>query len=201
MQTVLQEFVLFWAVVDPIGTLPVFLSATAGLDAAKRRRVAVRAVIVSAALLTFFAVSGEALLDAMGIPLATFEVAGGLVLFAFAMSMIFFEGKPQREIEQIGSERDVAICPLAFPSIASPGAILAVVMAMDHHRGDLAQQFLSGGLLALVLAATLGLLLVAGPIGRLIGQAGAELVSRTMGLLLAAMAVNHVFRGVQTYFG
>lgn len=201
MQAVLQEFVLFWAVLDPIGTLPVFLSATVGMGAAQRRRVAVRAVLVSAALLGFFAVSGEVLLDAMGIPLATFEVAGGLVLFAFAMSMIFFEGKPQREIEQIGSERDIAICPLAFPSIASPGAILAVVMAMDHHRGDLAQQFLSGGLLLLVLCATLGLLLVAGPIGRLIGQAGAELVSRTMGLLLAAMAVNHVFRGVQAYFG
>ncbi|MFV0663698.1 MarC family protein [Denitromonas sp.] len=145
MQAVLQEFVLFWAVLDPIGTLPVFLSATVGMGATQRRRVAVRAVLVSAALLGFFAVSGEVLLDAMGIPLATFAVAGGLVLFAFAMSMIFFADKPQREIEQIGSERDIAICPLAFPSIASPGAILAVVMAMDHHRGDQAQQFLSGG--------------------------------------------------------
>lgn len=151
MQAVLQEFVLFWAVLDPIGTLPVFLSATVGMGATQRRRVAVRAVLASAALLGFFAVSGEVLLDAMGIPLASFAVAGGLVLFAFAMSMIFFADKPQREIEQIGSERDIAICPLAFPSIASPGAILAVVMAMDHHRGDQAPQFLSGGLLLLVL--------------------------------------------------
>lgn len=93
MQAVLQEFVLFWAVLDPIGTLPVFLSATVGMGATQRCRVAVRAVLVSAALLGFFAVSGEVLLDAMGIPLASFAVAGGLVLFAFAMSMIFFRGQ------------------------------------------------------------------------------------------------------------
>ena len=200
-QALLQEFVLFWAVIDPIGTVPVFLAATVGMTQATCRRVAVRAVLVASGLLVFFALAGEALLNAMGIPLATFEVAGGVVLFLFALTMIFFDSKPKSEIAQIGEADDPASFPLAFPSIASPGAILAVVMAMDRHRDAFAQQAASLLVLGAVLLVTLLLLLGAHRIGRLIGTAGAGMVSRSMGLLLAAMAVNHIFNGVQTFFG
>ena len=196
---ILNEFVLLWAVVDPIGTIPVFLAVAGALSVADQRRLAIKSVLVAAAVLLFFAVAGEMLLRSMGLALASFQIAGGIILFIFASGMIFGASKPDDEIAQIDKENDLAVFPLAIPSIASPGAIIAAVMMTDGHRYALSEQFASMLLLAIVLLSVLVLLWFASSIHRLIGRAGASVVSRIMGLLLAAVATDHVMKGIVEY--
>lgn len=196
----LNEFVLLWAVVDPIGTVPVYLAIASTMSEKERRRLAFKTVLVAAMVLVFFAIAGEALLQAMDLPLASLQVAGGIILFIFASSMIFGTSKPSDEISQIDNDgHDLAVFPLAMPSIASPGAILATVMMTDSHRNSITEQLTSMVLLAVVLLSVLALLICASAIQRTIGRAGASIVSRIMGLLLAAVAVNHVMEGIVVY--
>ena len=121
-------FIFFFAVIDPIGTVPVFIAVTSGFDREAKRKIAFQSVLVSAGILLFFVVAGEIILTAIDIPLAAFQVAGGLVLFLFAITMIFGESKPEEELKMAAGGSDTAIFPLAVPSIASPGAMLAAVL-------------------------------------------------------------------------
>ncbi len=132
---VFEEFVTIWVVVDPIGTVPIFLAATKGMDPKQRPRVAIQANLAAAGILFFFIVVGQILLGALGISLASFRIAGGIILFLFALTMIFGSSSP-RAANDDGSTADlnVAIFPLAVPAIAGPGAILAVVVLTDNHR-------------------------------------------------------------------
>ena len=133
--TIIKEFIALWVVIDPIGSIPVFIAVTAGLSAAAQRKVAIKAIAVSAAILLFFLVGGQVLLEALDIHLAAFQIAGGVVLFLFALTMIFGESKVDEEKRQINPNAgDLAIFPLAVPSVASPGAMLAVVMLTDNQR-------------------------------------------------------------------
>ena len=118
-------FIFFFAVIDPIGTVPVFIAVTSQYDERTKRRVAVRATLIAAAILLFFVVAGEVILTAMDIPLSAFQIAGGIVLFLFSLSMIFGESKPDQEVELATRGSETAIFPLAVPSIAGPGAMLA----------------------------------------------------------------------------
>lgn len=195
---ILQEFITLWVVIDPIGTLPVFLAVTAGMSAAQRRSVALRAVTVSFVVLTVFIVLGQVVLDALGLALPAFQIAGGIVLFLFALTMIFGHSKPEEEIAEAERVRQTSVFPVAIPSIASPGAMLTVVILTDNDRFSLAHQAMTTGLMALVLAATLGILLAAGPLVRVIGTTGAAVISRVMGMLLAAVAVDAVLKALVT---
>ncbi len=194
-QTLLQEFITLWVVVDPIGTVPVFLAATSGLTTAERRRVAVRSVLIAGAVLFGFIVLGQIVLESAGIGLPSFRIAGGIVLFLFAMTMIFGTSKPAAELAGMDRVRAAAVFPVAIPSIASPGAMLAVVILTDNDRFSVTQQAYTTGVLALVLAITLVLLLLASPIHRLIGLTGEMIISRVMGMVLAAVAVQAVLTG------
>lgn len=196
----LANFVYFFAVVDPIGTVPVFLSVTAALGPAETRRVAVRAFVASTAILLFFVSVGEIVLAAMDIPLAAFQVAGGIILFLFALTMIFGESKPDEEIRLAEQQSDPSIFPLAVPSIASPGAILAAVLSTENARFPVWEQAQTAGVLFAVLLIAFALMLLASPIHRLLGASGASLVSRVMGLLLAAAATSNTLAGIKTYF-
>jgi multiple antibiotic resistance protein len=184
-----QDLVKIGVVVDPIGTVPVFLAATVGMTAAARRGVAVRAALTAAGILMFFLVLGQFLLDALEIDLDSFQIAGGLVLFLFALTMIFGPGKPEAEAG-LDAGHDVAVFPLAVPSIASPGAMLAVVVLTDNNRFSIPEQAATASVMLLCIAMTCGLMLAAGPINRLIGLSGASIVSRVMGIVLAAVAVD-----------
>ncbi len=195
---ILQEFITLWVVIDPIGTLPVFLAVTAGMSAAQRRSVALRAVTVSFVVLTVFIVLGQVVLDALGLALPAFQIAGGIVLFLFALTMIFGHSKPEEEIAEAERVRQTSVFPVAIPSIASPGAMLTVVILTDNDRFSLAHQAMTTGLMALVLAATLGILLAAGPLVRVIGTTGAAVISRVMGMILAAVAVDAVLKALVT---
>ncbi len=191
-----REFVTLLVVIDPIGTLPVFYFATRGVPEHLHWRLAVRAVAVAAVVLLAFLVGGQVLLEALGLGLGSFQIAGGIVLFLFALTMIFGEAKPAREIEE--AERDHlagAVFPLAIPSIASPGAMLAVVILTDNHRYSIPDQVVTAGLLLGILLLTLVLLLLAPPLKRVIGNTGANVVSRVMGMVLATIAVDAVLSG------
>lgn len=134
MSQYFTDLITLWVVIDPIGTLPVFLAVTAGMGAAAARRTALRATAASFVVLLFFVVAGQALLQAMEIDLDAFQIAGSIVLFLFALTMIFGEPKAQSEEKEIAtSDVDRSIYPLAIPSIASPGAMLARCLTHGQH--------------------------------------------------------------------
>jgi multiple antibiotic resistance protein len=194
-------FILFFAVIDPIGTVPVFIAVTSGFGIQAKRKIALQATLASAGILLFFVAVGEIILTAIDIPLSAFQIAGGLVLFLFALTMIFGESKPEEELKIAASGADTAIFPLAVPSIASPGAMLAAVLLTENHRYSLLEQVQTSLMMLCVLLVVLVLMLMAGRVHDLLGTGGASIVSRVMGLILASVAVNNVLSGIKDYFG
>lgn len=201
MIDIVATFIVFFAVIDPIGTVPVFIAVTMGHEASAKRRIALIATAVSAAILIFFVIAGELILTAMAIPLSAFQISGGIVLFLFALFMIFGESKPEEETRLMENQHETAIFPLAVPSIASPGAMLAAVLLTENAKFDLAQQIQTALVMLSVLVVTLILMLGASGIHRLIGNAGASVISRIMGLILASVATTNVLTGLRAYFG
>ncbi len=199
MTNLLEQFVTLWVVIDPIGTVPVFIAVTAMLSAKERRRTAFQAALVATCVLAFFLVFGQIVIDALGIGLYSFQVAGGIVLFMFALTMIF--GEPKSETDQRDAVIDeaagikahsVAVFPLAVPSLASPGAMLAVVMLTDNNDFGVAEQAVTAAVMGLVIFLAWIVMLLADPVIRLIGHAGAAIVSRVMGMILASVAADAV---------
>jgi multiple antibiotic resistance protein len=199
-QTVISDFVLLWAVIDPVGTVPVFISATRGQTPATRARTALRAAAVAAGILLFFIIAGEPILKAMGVPVLAFQIAGGIVLFLFALTMIFGESKSEAESDEIAGSQDVAIFPLATPSLASPGAMMAVVLMTQNEVHSLDEQVVTALLMLTVVGIAYTLMRFAGVIIRVIGDGGANIVSRVMGMILASVAATEVLAGVKEYF-
>ncbi|CAH8182794.1 MarC family protein [Vibrio aestuarianus] len=205
LSILVTQFVVLWAVIAPIGSVPVYLSQTQHLTPKQRRLVALKAIAISAGVLLFFLAVGQMLLEAMQIPLPAFQAAGGLVLLLFALTMIFGESKPEQEQklmkEMSRSElANLAVYPLAIPSIASPGAMMAIVLLTDNHRYSFADQSITAAVMLVVLIITLLLLLGATTIQRLIGNVGAAIISRVMGLILAAVAVNNLLLGIKDFY-
>ncbi len=201
MIDIVATFVTFFAVVDPIGTVPVFIAVTSQYDNVAKRRIALIATVAAAAILLFFVVAGELILRAMSIPLSAFQIAGGIVLFLFALTMIFGESKPEEEIRLAHDQHERAIFPLAVPSIASPGAMLAAVLLTENDRYSITEQAQTFLVLLAVLLVAYVLMLLAGIINKFIGNSGASVVSRVMGLILASVAMTNLLAGVKIYFG
>ncbi len=199
-EDLISKFIFLWAVIDPIGTLPVFISATAEQTPHERRRIALIATLSAAAILVFFIVAGEIVLLAMGVPLAAFRIAGGIVLFLFALTMVFGESKPESETKMLRSLHDIAVYPLATPSIASPGAMMAVVLLTENQAHTILDQLTTTAVMLVVLVITCVFMLFAGAIARVIGTGGASIVSRVMGLILASVAATSVLEGAKEYF-
>ena len=199
-QTIISKFVILWAVIDPIGTVPVFISATAERTPQERQRIAMLAASAAAGILLFFIVVGEPVLLAMGVPLLAFRIAGGIVLFLFALTMIFGESKPAGETEMLRSVSDTAVFPLATPSIASPGAMMAVVVLTENQTHTILDQLETAAIMLVVVAMAFVLMITSATIFRLIGNGGASIVSRVMGLILASIAATHVLEGAKEYF-
>ena len=193
-------FIFFFAVVDPIGTIPIFIAATAGHDSPSKRMIAVKSVLAATGVLIFFIVAGELILNAMNIPLSAFQTAGGIILFLFALTMIFGDGKPADEIKLVDNVNETAIFPLAIPSIASPGAMLAAVLLTENAQFNIVQQIQITSVLLLVLLITFLLMLLASKIHRFIGNSGASVISRVMGLILASLATANTLAGIKGYF-
>ena len=201
MNELLAIFIFFFAVIDPIGTVPVFIAVTRGEDDKFKRKVIFKAVGVSAVVLLFFVVAGELLLNAIEIPLSAFQIAGGIVLLLFALSMIFGESKPETEIKSVRDSTETAIFPLAIPSIASPGAMLGAVLMTRNEEFTWIEQLMTSSMMLAVLALVLILLLLATHVHKVIGDSGASIISRIMGLILSSVAVTNILNGIVHYFG
>ena len=201
---ILERFVTLWVVIDPIGTIPVFIAVTAGMASGARRATALLACAVSIGVLLFFLVFGQLLIDALSISLLSFQVAGGIILFLFALTMIFGEAKPDADQRAVDSDADLAednrpspaIFPLAVPSLASPGAMLAIVLLTDNNQFAVGDQLLTAIVMVCVVAIACVFMLLADPIIRLIGNSGAAIISRVMGMILASVAADAVLSAV-----
>lgn len=193
-------FIFFFAVIDPIGTVPVFIAVTSHYDEREKKWIALKATLFAAVVLIFFVVAGEVILKAMEIPLSAFRIFGGVVLFLFALSMIFGTSKPDQEIELVTTGSETAIFPLAMPSIAGPGTILAAVLQTENARFSLMEQAQTTAIMLSVLLFVLAFMLGASWIHRIIGNSGASIISRIMGLIFGSVAVSNVLAGITEYF-
>ena len=200
MIDLISVFIFFLAVIDPIGTVPVFIAVTRNEDEHSKRRIAIRAILISTAILTFFVIAGELILDAMDIPLPAFQIAGGIVLFLFALTMIFGDSKPEEEVGMVKEGSELAVFPLSVPSIASPGAMLAAVMLTENARYSIMEQGQTLVAMYAVLLIAFVLMLLATRIYRIVGDSGASIISRVMGLILASVATASALDGIKTYF-
>ncbi len=200
MTAIFTKILLLIAVIDPIGSVPVYLEATKRFDKKHKRKVAVRASVVAFLVLLFFIVVGQLILEGMNVSLDAFQISGGVILFLFALTMIFGEGKPENEIHLIKDYRHVTIFPVAIPSIASPGAIMAVVLMTDNHIYTIQQQALTTFLVLVVIVLTCFLLLAARFVQLKIGEYGITVISKIMGLILASYAVQSILSGLRGFF-
>ncbi|KTT69412.1 MarC family protein [Sphingomonas endophytica] len=199
LELFISSFITLFVIIDPPGCAPIFAGLTAGATAAHRRSMAVRAVVVAAGILLVFALAGEPLLHALGIELASFRIAGGVMLFLIALEMVFEKRTQRREdrAAKITEEEadDVSIFPMAMPMIAGPGSIASVMLLTARSHG-VEQTAVVMAALAANLSLMLLALLAAGPLMRVLGAKIEAVITRLLGVLLAALAVQFVIDGV-----
>jgi multiple antibiotic resistance protein len=206
IEAFLKFFVVFFVVVSPISILPEFASLTDGATTAYKKRMAIKATVISALIVVLFAVAGTALLDAMGISIQSFRIFGGVLLFLVALEMVFARESGTRTSadEQAESRRraDISVFPLAFPLLAGPGALTTILLAFG--RVSPWQEPLTFLVLLLaawvVLAIAFVLMLSAERVTRLIGQTGSNVANRLLGVVLGALAVQFVVDGIRATF-
>ena len=202
----LTAFATFFVVIDPIGVVPFFLSLTAGFDREHRRRTAVKSVSIAAIILLVFTLAGQPLLHYLGVTLGAFRIASGALLFLLAIDMVVAkEGgiratTPKEEEEAAHHRSDVAVFPLAIPLIAGPGAIASVILQQSQNAGHFLAQAVTAAVMVGVLAITGIGFLVAGPIMTLLGVTGINVLTRVLGIVLAALAVNNIVEGLRASF-
>ncbi|UNY99666.1 MarC family protein [Zhouia spongiae] len=200
MPDILKTIFFLIAVIDPLGSVPVYLEATKQFSVREKKKTAVKGTVIAAGVLLFFIIVGQVIMEAMTISLDAFQVSGGVILFLFALTMIFGEGKPEREKHSIKDYKHVIVFPIAIPSIASPGAIMAVVMMTDNNLYSIEQQAMTSVLVMVVLAITCLLLLAARFVQERIGEYGITVISKVMGLILASFAAQSMLSGLKGFF-
>ncbi|HUO07334.1 MAG TPA: MarC family protein [Phycisphaerae bacterium] len=193
------DLITLWVTIDPVGTLPLYLSVTKHMTPAQRRRAAIRASIIASCILAGFLYLGQYLLEEMRIELLSFQIAGGIVLFLFSLSMIFEKDSPSDVVPDAG--RDVAVFPLAMPSIATPGALLSVVVLTNNNTHNFFQESATCAVMLVVLAINLLIMLLGDRIVAFLGRAGLSVLSRVMGMILAAAAVQMVYSALKGELG
>jgi multiple antibiotic resistance protein len=187
---------------DPPGLAPIFLSLTRGMSPGERRQVAIRACIIAFGIMAFFGVAGDVVLKALGVSLPAFRIAGGLLLFWIAFEMVFerrTERKQQTAETAITQDhiRNVAAFPLAIPLMAGPGALTATILLAGRAQGEPLLLTMLAAICGLVILCCLAVFLAAGAIARLLGVTGNIVLTRLLGVILAALAVQFVIDGVR----
>jgi len=200
-ESVFNAFVTILVTIDPPGLAPIFLAVTRGLTNAERRQVSIRATIISFGVLALFALAGSAILAMFGITLPAFRVAGGFLLFFIAFEMVFEKRQDRKEkISDVAITRDhihnIAAFPLAIPLIAGPGAISATVLLSGSFNGWAGQATLVGIILACLLVTYL-VFVLAQSIDKWLGHTGRSILTRLLGVILAALAVQFVADGIK----
>ena len=186
-----KDFATLWTTIDPIGNVALFVGLTASLTRSERHRTALRAVFYATVILVVAMTAGQVVLDAIGIHMHSLKVAGGIILFLFGLQMLFgkMDSGPSGSPE---AGRDLAVFPLAVPSIAGPGAMMAAIVLTDNDVYTVPQRIETGVVLVVVLLITYVLLLFSDAILRVIGRHGASVLVRVMGLILCSLAVEIV---------
>jgi len=198
---IFESLITIFVVLDPIGSVPIFLNATAGLTGRERRKVAFVATLVAGLVLMLFLYCGQYAFEAIHIGIPAFRIAGAAVLFLFALQMIFSGHHQSGTAEPTRSPVEIAVFPVAMPGIPSPGALLAVVLLTDNYRFSLPEQTVTAGLTLIVLAIVLLALLLASRIQRYLGTAGIMVITQIMGLVLVAFSVQQVLDGLFEVIG
>ena len=205
----LSAFVTLFVVIDPPGCAPIYAGLTKGASAVQRRNMAVRACLIATAILLVFALFGVDLLAALHIELDSFRIAGGLMLFWIAWEMVFEKRTQRREerTEKLAAQHantpeveDVSVFPMAMPMLAGPGAIAAIMLLMQEAPGLEGSLVVLGALLTVLVITALALI-AAGPLMRLFGDRVEAVVTRLLGVLLAALAAQYVIDGLRGSFG
>ena len=197
----ISAFVTFFVVIDPPGCAPIFASLTGGAPAAHRRTMALRSTFLAAIILFSFAIFGEAFLGALGISLDAFRVAGGIMLFLSALEMVFEKRTERREhraedVKAHPEHEDVSVFPMAIPMIAGPGSIASVMLLTARSQG-LQESLIVLSALAAVLLVNLVALLTAGPLMKFLGYRVEAMITRILGVVLAALAAQFVIDGLK----
>ena len=193
-----SAFVTLFVTIDPVGSAPLFPALTQGMGRAERRAVALRASLIGGGLLAFFALTGEAALDLIGISMPAFRIAGGLLLFLIAVDMLF-ERRSQRRAHTAGEEPagdDPSVFPLAIPFLAGPGAITSMILLAGRTDGP-AELAAVIAVMLLVIALAFALFLASSLIEALLGRTGTVVVTRILGMFVAALAVEFVLTGLR----
>jgi multiple antibiotic resistance protein len=196
---VISAFVTLFVVIDPIGLTPVFIALTPGLAAQQRRAIAIRATVIAAGLLFLFAFLGEQVLGFIGISMPAFRIAGGILLFLTALDMLF-ERRTKRREDQADVEDvpDPSVFPIAIPLIAGPGAIASIILLAGQAEGAIGMASVLGVMVAVLIIVFL-LFLSAPLIERVLGKTGIVVVTRLLGMLLAALSVQFVLDGIRGF--
>lgn len=193
-------FTTLFVTVSPIDVAAIFAAITVGNSARKRRIFALRGVLIASVVLVIFALSGDALLHSLGISLAALRTAGGILLMLMGLDMVFVRSSANsttaEEEEEAIAKNDISVFPLALPLIAGPGTMGALVILMAQAKGQLLEQLMIFAMLGVVMVITLICLLAAGWLNRFLGVTGMQVITRVMGVLLCALAVQFVFDGV-----
>ena len=201
LELYVSSLITFFVVIDPPGCAPIYAGLSAGASAAQRRSMAVRAVGIATGILLVFALFGEDLLKGLGISLGSFRIAGGIMLFLIALEMVFEKRTQRREdrAQKVADDPevdDVSVFPMAMPMIAGPGSIASVMLLMARNDG-IERTAVVLAALGTILALTLVALLTAGPLMRILGAKIEAVITRLLGVLLAALAVQFVIDGLQ----
>jgi multiple antibiotic resistance protein len=194
----ITAFVTLFVVIDPPGLAPLFVALTKGMTSDQRRAIALRAVVIAAVLLTAFGAFGEALLGFIGISMPAFRIAGGILLFLTALDMLFERRRPRREGQAAHHPDDPSVFPLATPLIAGPGA-MATMILLTGQAGSWAEIAAVHAIMGAVLGIVFLLCLGAGAMERVLGDTGINVVTRLLGMLLAALSVQFVLDGLRAY--
>ena len=194
-------FITLAVIIDPPGCAPIFASLTSGTDAVHRRKMAIRSALVAWSILMFFALLGEPLLRTLGISLSAFRLAGGIMLFMIALDMVFERRTERREerakeIEGTPEAEDISVFPMAIPMIAGPGSI-ASIMLLTARADTIAEDLTVLAAMTVVILLTLVALIAAGPLMRLIGAKLEAMITRILGVILAALAAQFVLDGLE----
>ena len=195
----IPAFVTLFVVMDPIGLVPLFIALTAGMDGGRRMRLARRACLIAAALLTFFVLAGDRVLGFIGISIPAFRIAGGILLFLTALDMLFERRTRRREDKAHEAEQvdDPSVVPLAIPLLAGPGAIASMILLVGQAGGGWwGFAVVEAVMLTVIVIAFLNFL-IADRLGRALGRTGTMLVTRLLGMLLAALAIQFIIDGIR----
>lgn len=199
----ITSFATLFVIIDPIGLLPIFIALTPGMTAAQRRSIALRACFVAFGILALFAFFGEAVLGFIGISMPAFRIAGGALLFLTALDMLFERRTKRREDQAQESEdydpdSDPSVFPIAIPLIAGPGSIATVILLAGQTPGVQGTVLVLGVALAVLLAALL-LFLAGNLLERALGKVGITVVTRLLGMLLAALSIQFILDGLKAF--